>query len=99
MFMQLSPTILESSLILGITNYLRSRIGRERSRRALQDDGGGATAMDKQGRLADMLRISMPIEILSIGEVMRVYQVVTTAELDSQFRTTVRSMSTGKPDK
>ncbi len=55
--------------------------------------------MDKQGRLADMLRISMPIEILSIGEVMRVYQVVTTAELDSQFRTTVRSMSTGKPDK
>jgi hypothetical protein len=94
-FMQLSPTILESSLILGITNYLRSRPGRERSRR----DGGGATAMDKQGRLADMLRISMPIEIPSIDEVMRVYQVVTTAGLDSQFRTTVRSMSTGKPGK
>jgi hypothetical protein len=40
---------------------------------ALQGVGNGTAATGKQGRLADMLRISMSVEIASNDEVMRVY--------------------------
>jgi hypothetical protein len=52
--------------------------------------------VDTRELLAGMLRLSMHVEMTSTEEVMRVYQVVTIAGFDIQFRTTVRSMSTAK---
>jgi hypothetical protein len=78
---------------------MRSCIDRARLRWVLQGVGDGAVATGKQGRLADMLRISMSVEIASIDEVMRIYPGMAIEGFDTQFRTTVRSVSTGKPRK